>query len=423
MRSKNSSFRVRFPMGLVFYAVLLSLVGVINIASAARATQPNLFAYQMLWLLIAACVAVVIIFVQTRTLGLIAYPFYAGVMGLLVGVLIFGIVAKGGQRWIDIGFMRLQPSELAKIAAVLATARFCTDYEVYGGYRLRDLIRPFNMSRPIAVVAACIWSFRKFPEYHWFAVLGIVLSLIWLVFSFRQIKREGLQFYQFVALGDVMLVPFVLIAVEPDLATGMIVLAISSTMVLFCGVRTFSLVIAGIFAVGIALVGWNFFLKDYQKHRVHTFLDPDADVRGKGYQAMQSMIAIGSGQVIGKGFGEGTQTQLSFLPENHTDFVFSVLAEEWGFIGALLVLALFLGLVLSMIQIAAKAHDRFASLLAIGAASVVFWHLTVNVGMVIGLLPVAGVPLPFVSYGGASMLIQVAALAICMNVSLWRKVR
>ncbi|MEI6805679.1 MAG: FtsW/RodA/SpoVE family cell cycle protein [Myxococcaceae bacterium] len=423
MRSKNSSFKVRFPMGVLFYAVLLSLVGVINIASAARATQPNLFMYQMLWLLIAAGVAVVIGFVQTRTLGLIAYPFYVGVMGLLVAVLIFGVVAKGGQRWIDIGFMRLQPSELAKIAAVLATARFCTDYEIYGGYRLRDLIRPFNLSRPLVAMIACIWVIKKFPEYYWFAIMGILIGFIWLGLSLNQIRREGLHFYQIVALGDIMLIPFVLIAVEPDLATGMIVLAISSTMVLFCGMRTMSLVIAGFFAVSIALVGWNFFLKDYQKHRVHTFLDPDADIRGKGYQAMQSMIAVGSGQVLGKGFGEGTQTQLSFLPENHTDFVFSVLAEEWGFVGALFVLMLFLGLILSMIQIASKAHDRFASLLAIGAASVVFWHLMVNVGMVIGLLPVAGVPLPFVSYGGASMLIQVAALAICMNVSLWRKVR
>lgn len=423
MRSKNSSFRVRFPMGLMFYALLLSLVGVINIASAARATQPNLYLYQMVWLLIAACVAAVIVFVQTRTLGFIAYPFYVGVMGLLVAVLIFGVVAKGGQRWIDIGFMRLQPSELAKIAVVLATARFCTDYEVYGGYRLRDLIRPFNLSRPVAVMVACIFVIKKFPEYYWFAIAGFFVSLIWVGFSFRQIRREGFHFYQIVALGDVMLVPFLLIAVEPDLATGMIVLAISATMVMFCGMRTVSLLIAGIFAVSIALVGWNFFLKDYQKHRVHTFLDPDADVRGKGYQAMQSMIAVGSGQLIGKGFGEGTQTQLSFLPENHTDFVFSVLAEEWGFMGALFVLALFLGLLLSMIQIAAKAHDRFASLLVIGAASVIFWHLFVNVGMVIGLLPVAGVPLPFVSYGGASMMIQVAALAICMNVSLWRKVR
>jgi rod shape determining protein RodA len=305
----------------------------------------------------------------------------------------------------------------------LATAKFCTDYEVYGGYRLRDLIRPFNLSRPVAMIAACLVSLQKFPEYQWFAVAGIFVALIWMALSFRQIRREGFHFYQIVALGDVMVVPFLLIAVEPDLATGTIVLAISATMVLFCGMRTVSVLIAGVFAVSIALVGWNFFLKDYQKHRVHTFLDPDADIRGKGYQAMQSIIAVGSGQIIGKGFGEGTQTQLSFLPENHTDFVFSVLAEEWGFLGAVLVLALFLGLLLSMIQIAAKAHDRFASLLVIGAASVVFWHLLVNVGMVIGLLPVAGVPLPFVSYGGASMLIQVAALAICMNVSLWRKVR
>lgn len=423
MRSKNSSFRVRFPMGLAFYALILSFVGVVNIASAARATQPNLFLYQMLWFLIAACVAGAIVFVQTRTLGLLAYPFYVGVMGLLVAVLIFGIVAKGGQRWLDIGFMRLQPSELAKIAVVLAIAKFCTDYEVYGGYRLFDLLRPLNLSRPLAVMAACIWMIKKYPEYFWFSVIAIGFSLIWMGWSFWQIRREGFHFYQIIALGDMILIPFVLIAVEPDLGTAMIVLAISTTMVLFCGLRISSLLVTGFFAVSIALVGWNFILKDYQKHRIHTFLDPGADIRGKGYQAMQSMIAVGSGQVLGKGFGEGTQTQLYFLPENHTDFVFSVLAEEWGFLGTFFVLVLFLALILSMVQIAARAQDRFASLLAMGAASVIFWHMMVNVGMVIGLLPVVGIPLPFVSYGGASMLIQVAALGICMNVSLWRKVR
>lgn len=423
MRSKNSSFRVRFPSGLLFCAAILCLAGVVNIASAARATQPNLYLYQLVWLCIAVGFGALILFVQTRTLEMIAYPFYAGVMGLLVAVLLFGVAAKGGLRWIDIGFMRLQPSELAKIATVLATAKYCTDYEVFGGYGLLDLFRPLNFSRPLGLMIASGVVIKKYPEHYWVAILGIVIAVVWMVLSFRQIQRQGFRFYHVVALGDVMLLPFLLIAVEPDLATGSIVLAISATMVLFCGMKKISLVIAGVFAVSIAIVGWNFFLKDYQKHRVHTFLDPDADVRGKGYQAMQSMIAVGSGQILGKGFGEGTQTQLSFLPENHTDFVFSVLAEEWGFVGVLLVLALFLWLILSMLQIAAKAGDRFASLLGIGATSVVFWHWLVNVGMVIGLLPVAGVPLPFVSYGGASMLIQVAALAICMNVSIWRKVK
>ncbi len=423
MRSKNSSFKVRFPVSLASLALILTFVGIVNIASAAKATQPNLFLYQLVWMGIAALMASVICFFQTRTLGLLAYPFYVGVVGLLLAVLVVGVVVKGSQRWIDIGIMRLQPSELAKIAVVLATAKFCTDFEVYGGYRLRDLIRPFNISRPLALLAACLYALKKFPDYILPASIGIVLALVWALLSLKQMRREGFHFYQIVSLGDVILVPFLLILVEPDLGTSMIVLAIPTTMLLFAGMRASSLLIAAIFAVGIALVGWNFVLMDYQKQRVHTFINPEADIKGKGYHAMQSMIAVGSGQFLGKGFGEGTQTQLSFLPENHTDFVFSVLAEEWGFLGAVLVLALLAALVISMIQIAAKAQDRFASLLAIGAASVVFWHMTVNVGMVIGLLPVVGVPLPFVSYGGASMLIQVAALAICMNVSIGRKVR
>ncbi|MBH1988549.1 MAG: rod shape-determining protein RodA [Myxococcaceae bacterium] len=423
MRSKNSSFRVRFPLGLFVYAMLLCLIGVVNIFSAAKATQPNLYIYQLIWLGIAVTLGVVIVFVQTRTLEWVAYPFYIAVMGLLLGVLVFGIVAKGGQRWIDLGFMRLQPSELAKIAAVLATARYCTNFQMAGGYGLLDILRPLNPSRPLALIGVAIGVIKKFPEYRIAAILLILLAVGWLFLSIQVIMREGFRLERWVALGDVMLVPFLLIAVEPDLATGTIVLAISGTMVLFCGVRTFSLVLIGVVAISAAVIGWNFFLHDYQKHRVYTFLDPDADVRGKGYQAMQSIIAVGSGQFLGKGYGEGTQTQLSFLPENHTDFVFSVLAEEWGFVGAFGVLALFLALILSMLRIATKAHDRFATLLVVGATSVIFWHWLVNVGMVIGLLPVAGVPLPFVSYGGASMLIQIAALSICINVAIWRKVK
>ncbi|MBL4817747.1 MAG: rod shape-determining protein RodA [Deltaproteobacteria bacterium] len=399
------------------------LIGVASIISASKATQPNLFLMQLTWVAVATFMASVICFFRTRTLGLIAYPFYVGVVLLLLGVLGFGVVVKGAQRWIDIGFMRLQPSELAKIAVVLATAKFCADYEVRGGYRLRDLIRPLNISRPLALIAVCVFGLLRAPDYFWLMIFGFVISAIWMLFAIRQIGQEGLHLYQFLSLSDLVLIPFLLILVEPDLGTGLIVLAIPTSMILFCGMRKSSLIIAGLFAAGVALVGWNFVLKDYQKQRVHTFLNPEADIRGKGYHAIQSMIAVGSGQLLGKGYGEGTQTQLSFLPENHTDFVFSVLAEEWGFLGAIFVLALFLALILSMIQIASRTRDRFASLLAVGAASVVFWHMTVNAGMVIGLLPVVGVPLPFVSYGGASMLIQVAALAICINVALWRKVR
>ena len=152
-------------------------------------------------------------------------------------------------------------------------------------------------------------------------------------------------------------------------------------------------------------------------------MNPAADTRDGGYQAAQSIIAIGSGQFLGKGFAEGTQTQLSFLPENHTDFAFAVLAEEWGFLGASMIVILFLMLILAMIRMAAKVQDVYGSLLIIGSAAMIFWHAVFNMGMVTGLLPVAGVPLPFLSYGGASMLTQMTAIGFCLNAAVWRRIK
>ena len=432
-----NTFWVKFPVALCLLTLALSFIGIVNIASAAKATRPNLFMVQFVWLLMGVALAMVISFIQTRSLFHIAYPFYVFVILLLVAVFAVGTSAKGSQRWIDLGLMRLQPSELAKLSVVLGTARYCTDFEVHGGYSIRDLIRPFNFSRPLCFLAVVIYALStgaisehvsffanpSSPKTILLFVFLFLVALVWLFLSLNQLQKEGFHLYQLVSLGDMILVPFALILIQPDLGTAMIVLAISGSMILFCGMRTGSLILVGLFSLVVAVVGWNVVLKDYQKQRVESFLNPEADIRGQGYHAAQSMIAIGSGQILGKGFGEGTQTQLSFLPENHTDFVFAVLAEEWGFIGALLVMILFWALVLQMLRVAAKAQDRFGSLLAVGATCVVFWHVFINVGMVTGILPVVGVTLPFVSYGGSSMLTQIAAVGICINVAVWRRIK
>jgi rod shape determining protein RodA len=159
-------------------------------------------------------------------------------------------------------------------------------------------------------------------------------------------------------------------------------------------------------------------LHDYQRKRVETFINPEADIQGSGYHAAQSIIAVGSGQVTGKGWCEGTQTQLSFLPENHTDFAFSVLAEEWGFVGVTVLLACFFVLVALMLRSASKATDRFSALLAVGAAAMIFWHAFINIGMVTGVLPVVGVTLPLVSYGGSSMITKVIAIGFAVNATV-----
>jgi cell division protein FtsW (lipid II flippase) len=432
-----SNLQTKLPLNVVTLVIIIGLFGVLNIASAAQATRSNLYLMQLLWLFMGIVFCLVVAMIDTRRLALLTYPLYIVVILMLLLVLVVGTPIKGAQRWIDLGAIRLQPSELSKLAVVMATAKFCADYQRFSGYRLRDLIRPFNITRPFLVLFAGIFLLtsqkvaQKIPLLAkptgplmiTCFVVGILILLAWFFLCFEQIRKEGFHFYQVVSIGDVVLLPFLLILVEPDLATSLIVLAIAGTMILFCGVRWTSIAILAGAVFCLVLFAWNFVLMDYQKQRVETFLNPTADVRDTGYQAAQSIIAIGSGQFFGKGFGGGTQTQLSFLPENHTDFAFAVLAEEWGFFGAGILVCLFLALILAMIKVAAKVQDRYASLLIIGSAAMIFWHATFNMGMVTGLLPVAGVPLPFLSYGGASMLTQMAAVAFCLNAAVWRRIK
>jgi rod shape determining protein RodA len=212
-------------------------------------------------------------------------------------------------------------------------------------------------------------------------------------------------------------IPFAFTVEQPDLGTALLLLAISGTMFLFVKVKTKILISCFILAVIAAPLAWEFGLKDYQKERVLNFLSPGRDPRGSGYNSIQSKIAVGSGKVLGKGFRKGTQSQLEFLPERHTDFIFSVLSEEHGFIGSITTIALFTVLFIMGIRISSQARERFGSLLVVGLLSILFWHYTVNIGMVIGLLPIVGLPLPLVSYGGSSLLTTMASLGLISSVA------
>jgi len=214
--------------------------------------------------------------------------------------------------------------------------------------------------------------------------------------------------------------PFALVVKQPDLGTAMMLVAIGGSMLLFVKVRK-SILITALLAVVIAVpVAWNFGLRDYQKNRVLTFLSPTTDPRGTGYNSIQSKIAVGSGKFWGKGFRKGTQAQLEFLPERHTDFIYSVLSEEWGFAGSIFVIGCFMILFLISTKIANQANDKFAALLIIGVMSYVFWHMFINIGMVIGLLPIVGIPLPLLSYGGTSMLTTMCGLGVVSSVAYRR---
>ena len=355
----------RIPWHLAFIVLTICALGIWNLASAARGTQSDVWVTQATWMGIGAIMALAVVLVDYRIFRQGAWVLYGLVLVLLVLVLVKGRVIMGARRWLGIGPVNFQPSELAKLAVILVLARwFSSDRE----------------SDP-----------RKGPR----GLLGIAIP------------------------GLLTLVPAALVQKQPDLGTALIIVAVGATMILFAGVRWKTMLVLGGTVVLVATVAWPH-LKPYQRKRVETFLNPEGDVRGAGYHAMQSMIAVGSGQVTGKGWGQGTQTLLSFLPEQHTDFVFSVWAEEHGFLGGLVLLALYFALVGSGITIAMNARDRFGQFVAVGATALVFWHAFVNMGMVTGVLPVVGVPLPLMSYGRTSVLVIFSAVALLASVGTRR---
>jgi rod shape determining protein RodA len=279
---------------------------------------------------------------------------------LLVIVDLVGYIGKGAQRWLDLGFVRFQPSEIMKLA----------------------------------VPMACAWYLHERPlPPDWRTLL---------------------------ALAAMILLPTALTIVQPDLGTGLLILMAGALVVLFAGLQAWIIGLLGVAGAAAAWGGW-YLLHDYQRQRVLTFLDPQADPLGAGYHIIQSTIAIGSGGVTGKGFLRGTQGQLEFLPERTTDFVFAVIGEEFGLLGALLLIGLYLFVVLRALHLATHMRDTFARLLSGSLASIFFVYVFINAGMVSGLLPVVGVPLPLVSYGGTSMVTLLAGFGMLMSLHANRK--
>jgi rod shape determining protein RodA len=351
-----------FDWVLLLVVLLIAGIGVLNLYSATSSWAPSFYLKQLSWLGIGLFIALAVTAFDYRHLEYLGPFFYLINVALLVAVLAFGKVTMGAARWIDLGFFNLQPSEIMKIVIILIFARYFSAQEKPHGYSLRELIIPF-------------------------AILGV---------------------------------PVILILRQPDLGTSMLIVFIGFTMMLFAGIKRWTLIFLSASGVGAAITAWFFLLHDYQRRRVHTFLDPEKDPLGSGYHIIQSKIAVGSGGFFGKGFMQGPQSQLSFLPERHTDFAFSVFAEEWGFAGSLILLLLFLFLITWGIYIARRASDRFGTYLALGVVAMIFWHMVVNLGMVIGLLPVVGVPLPLFSYGGTSMVTTMIGAGLLLNVSMRR---
>lgn len=301
--------------------------------------------------------------IDTRFYEQIAYFAYGAVLILLVLVLLFAPHVNGSQRWLPLGSFRLQPSEMAKLALVLATARWFSIRPREDGWGLKELIQPAAM---------------------FLVPMGAMTFL------------------------------------EPDLGTTLFLCFIFAGMSFVVGLRwrtMATLVLLGAIAAPLA---YQFVLTDYQRARVDVLFAPEADPGKSGYQAIQGRWAIGSGEVWGKGWRNGTQGRLKFLPEQHTDFIFSVYAEERGFVGSFGLLLLYFGLMLLGLLVAWNARDRFGSLLAAGIVTIIFCHVCINLGGVLGLLPITGVTLPLLSYGGSSMLTMLGAIGMLLSVSMRR---
>ena len=363
----EKSFFQKIDWTLVILIMGLHALGLINLYSATHGPLDNnvagLFINQIIWLGIGWTVFFTLTILDYGIFNRLAYVIYFINLGALLYVTLFGKVALGAQRWIDLGSFHYQPSETMKLAMVIVLARGLSRYSVHGrGLGFRELLKPL-----------------------------ILLAL-----------------------------PFGLVVEQPDLGTSMMITAVSISLIIFCKVRR-SIVVGALVLMAIAIpVAWEYGLHDYQRNRILTFLSPNNDPRGTGYNSIQSRIAVGSGQFFGKGYRNGTQSQLEFLPERHTDFIFSVLSEEWGFVGSLATLGLFAALFYSIVRIASGARDKFGALISAGVLCYVFWHMFVNVGMVIGLLPIVGIPLPLVSYGGSSMLTTMVGLGLVSSVAYRR---
>ncbi|MCK5540049.1 MAG: rod shape-determining protein RodA, partial [Deltaproteobacteria bacterium] len=218
----------------------------------------------------------------------------------------------------------------------------------------------------------------------------------------------------------IVALPSTLILKQPDLGTAMLIILISGIVIVVVGITRGTILSIGISALTTAFIGWHF-LHDYQRQRILTFINPEIDPLGSGYHIAQSKIAIGAGKLFGKGFLKGTQNTLHFLPEQHTDFIFAAYAEQWGFLGTIFLLALYFIFIFRALNIAMEARDSFASYLASGIAAIFFWQVTINIGMVSGLMPVVGIPLPLFSYGGTSMLTSLVLISILLNIHYRRK--
>jgi rod shape determining protein RodA len=348
----------RYDYSFFGICTAIFIIGILNLYSATHShgvgPEQGIYKTQIIWFGLAWVVGVAVSFIQPKNFYRLAYPSYMLCIVLLVMVLFVGHSALGGQRWIGIAGIKFQPSELVKMSIVLVLSR---------------------------------WYSKAAPEQE----TGFKELIIPFVITF---------------------IPAIMVIIQPDLGTGMLTLLIFFLITFYRKLKWKTIMIIGMIGLVFGTVMYNFGLREYQKKRIITFLDPEFDAKGSGYNAIQSKIAIGSGQFFGKGFRQSTQGALNYLPENHTDFIFAIFNEEHGFVGSIFLIALYLALFYRLLWLASNVNKMFDSIVVVGVLAIFFWHTIVNMSMVSGLMPIVGIPLPLMSYGGSNLL----TFGICCGV-------
>ena len=351
--------KARFDLLLFIAVACLLVLGVVTLDSAAMAVSggSGLAVRQMTWMVIGLIGALIIFLVNYRVWLEFAPIIYGVTLLLLILVLLLGTTVHGSRSWLGMGFFRVQPSELAKFSTLLMAAWFC-----------------------------------------------------------KGDKSPILGFKRFIQLGLITGIPTGLILMQPDLGTATTLAVLGAVMFFLLGMRFRVYILLILLLAGAAYVGWNYSFKPYQKERIRTFFNPERDPLGRGYHVIQSKVAVGSGQMFGRGYRKGTQSKLRYLPEPHTDFIFAVFAEEFGFAGVTLALTLMFLIISRMVNIARVAYDKPGMVIVIGAAGLLFYQIVVSAGMIVGLLPTTGIPLPFFSYGGSATVTYLLIMGLVFNV-------
>lgn len=344
-----------FDFWLLFFSLSLSIIGILNLYSAAPWC---IFVKQFIWLFVGLFIVFFLFLLDYKTLKIYAYHIFIFFSLLLFSLLFKEDTIAGTRRWFSFSYFSFQPSEMAKIAFCITISKYFSNKYLEFKYNFKDIFMPLS-----------------------FTVLYMYLVFL-----------------------------------EPNLSTAVVFGLVFLSTILFLRINfSFLFYLTG-FSFFLFPLFWFFLLKDYQKKRIFCFFSPGNDPLGTGYHIMQSKIAIGSGSFFGKGFLNGTQSQLRFLPEQYTDFAFSVLGEEWGFLGCLFVILLYIGIIYRCLKTADSINDPFGIILTISLTSIIFWQFFINIGMITGLLPVVGIPLPFISYGGSSLISSFLIIGIILNI-------